>query len=263
MVLKSYIGITGISSYNEAQETLKIYNKFKFNSNTKHILMIGCSLTNKTLEGNSLLNKRYPDFSEIKSIFRLIKNNALTMIHYETTDGEKLSEQVFKIFKDLYDNNICRALQLNVSEPNFNEVKKIKEKLPLLKIVFQLRPEIIKKYSDEEIINLIKLYENSLSYILIDPSCGKGLELNPIESLKFYNLLHINFPNLNLGFAGGLNSDNIKNTIGIIISNLNHSNFSIDAESGLRNKKDELDITKIEKYIQSISNIINSNYLTK
>jgi len=256
MSAKTYIGITGVTSQEESSKLLDVFTTVNHNNLTKHTIMAGVLLTNDTLSGIKSSNKRYPDFSDVKSIFSVIKNKALAMIHYETSNPDKLAEQVSQIFEEFYDLNLCKAIQLNMAKPNPNEVKKIKNKFPQLKIVFQLRPEIINSLSYQEIANIINEYGDSLSYILIDPSCGTGLEFDPKKSLELYNFLTRNFPKITFGFAGGLNGTNLKEKIIPIINSIGNSNFCIDVESGVRNIQDELDFSKVEAYLRSAYSIL-------
>jgi phosphoribosylanthranilate isomerase len=61
---------------------------------------------------------------------------------------------------------------------------------------------------------------------------------------------------LSLGFAGGLNPQNIDTKIGTLVECLPSKNFSIDIESGVRDDEDNLDLPKVKDYIEKSSKLL-------
>ena len=81
--------------------------------------------------------------------------------------------------------------------------------------------------------------------VLFDPSGGKGLEpfrwpCPPYET--------------KVGFAGGINPENVERVIGEIVQACGRSDFWIDMESGVRTE-DRLDLVKVESVLKTVANI--------
>jgi len=272
-MIKPYVGLTGINTRIEAQIAAEEFIKSGFSNESSHIPMFGILMSYRTLNDISpkelkTPNIRYPNWRPIKSRMKELAKHGLPMIHYATKEKDTLPEQVKKIFKELfhdgnlYNENICRAIQLNIVWPKPIHLEEIVKALPELSITFQLSSKAQADYSPQEIAEKISPYKDFISYVLIDPSGGKGKEFDTDKSFNIYNAIKEKFPSLVLGFAGGLTGDNIKEKCSSLISKIG-KNFCIDAEGGLRVQEsyldeqytDDLDLEKMRKYISASGEI--------
>jgi phosphoribosylanthranilate isomerase len=268
-MIKPYVGLTGINTRIEAQIAAEEFTKAGFSNESSHIPMYGVLMSYRTL--NDILPKelktpniRYPNWRPIKSRMKELAKQGLPMIHYTTKEKDTLPGQIKKIFKELfhdgnlYDENICRAVQLNIVWPKPGHLEEIVKEFPELNITFQLSSRAQADYSPQEIAEKLSPYKDFISYLLIDPSGGRGEEFDINKSLNIYNALKEKFPSLVLGFAGGLTGDNVKEKCSGLISKVG-KDFCIDAEGGLRVREscldeqynDDLDLEKVRKYISA------------
>lgn len=138
---KPYVGITGLINPTEIEETINAFHNFGFFMDTNHIPMIGFLMSYRTLNDIppkklSTPNIKYLNWRLLKPRMKEVNGQALNMIHYATKEMQSLSEQVIKMFSELYNDNnlyetgICRAIQLNLKWPNPKSLEKILKVLP-------------------------------------------------------------------------------------------------------------------------------------
>ncbi len=262
MVNKKYIGITGPVNVRETKEICKKFYEAGYSMESSHIPMIGFLISHKTLNNKEFKNRRYPSVNTLTDLLKATDNKVLTMIHYNSKEISTLSNQVERIFEGIYENNLCRAIQLNIPWPDINQVSNIIKKYPDMKIVFQASNKIMNEKTPNQIVQGIKEYGDLVSYVLIDPSGGRGIPFDLESSINIYSELKEHCSNLVLGFAGGFNGKNVSSRLRKIIQKINENDFCIDAEGGLRDKitlaygDDLLNIKKVSEYIQSSSLIL-------
>lgn len=224
---------------------------------TRHIPMIGITVSYETLNGQPGINKRYPAFSDVPKMLDAAGDNVLTMIHYDSRQEDTLAEQLNKIFREVK----CRAVQLNIPWPDVKQIKRAKYIFPDLKIVLQLSREMMQGRSPDEIASKMNQYGDSVSYVLIDPSGGSGIPFAPQDIVPIFLKLKEK-TNLTLGFAGGFDGDNVGKRVQQLINLTGTDMFCIDAESGLRDKfsdsygDDILNLDKVRNYLQASSIIL-------
>jgi phosphoribosylanthranilate isomerase len=226
-----------------------------------HIPMVGFLVSHKTLNGEFVRNKRYPPVSLLPYMMRESRGKVLNMIHYNSRKVDSLSEQVSKLFDGIYENRLCQAIQLNIHWPDIRQVKKIKDKYPDMRIVFQSSAEAMRGSTPREIARGIARYEDLLSYVLIDPSGGRGDLFDSESSVALYSELKDKCPDLTVGFAGGLNGDNATRELERIVSRVG-GDICVDVESGVRIPissiygDDFLDISKSRKFLEAVSSVL-------
>lgn len=260
MKQKPYVGVTGPVSIKEVRGICREFSEASYNMNTPHTPMLGFLASYKTLNGQPTPNRRYPSVNSIPELLKE-SSNVLTMIHYNSKEMSTLSEQVSKLFAGIYDERLCRSLQLNIVWPDACQVRMIKDKFPEMQIVFQASHKAMEGKSPKEIAEGIKNYNGCLSYVLIDPSGGRGLPFDLESSLALYSELN-ELDNLTVGFAGGFSGENAAKRLEELIKKTGSSSFCIDAEGGLRDKitdgygDDLLNMGKVREYLQSASAIL-------
>lgn len=264
MSLRDYIGVAGVTTRNEARMIIDLYVKFCKN-NLKiddyemivNDLSLGVLVSYKTLKnGMHPSNVRYPKLCEIPEILKEGKGKCFNVLHYNSRNPT-FSDEIFDLleYKNIFKEGLVQGIQLNISNPALSEIKKIKKKYSDLKIILQFRKP---KQTDEELDRCIIEEYSSIDYILIDSSGGRGKKIDTEYASDIYRKLTKHRVNYRVGFAGGLNPNNLEE----ILYNLNYSignYFSFDAESGLRNEFNELDLKKVEEFFRYYSLHLNTH----
>jgi phosphoribosylanthranilate isomerase len=250
-----YIGVTGLTTLNEVTSTLKYFNAARYKG-CLHVPMLGFLVSYKCLEyGFNPGDRKHPKLRDLSALLSEAKKdtNAFVTIHYYTKNTSQLYEEISKVLKlnDIYERELCDGVQLNSVWPPKEEVLKIKENFPRLKIILQLPGGATNGMSAQQVSNKVKNDYPYVEHVLIDPSGGKGQPFDINRSTEIYNALKSTGFNGNVGFAGGLCGENV----GAIISMLPSTGISIDAEGGLRDKlSDEsgdsvLNLEKVKTYV--------------
>ena len=267
MKAKPYVGVTGICGFFEMQQICDAFSKAGYSWETQHIPMTGVLISYKTLNGENTTNKRYPLIQNVPGILSAGCGSALTMIHYNSRELATLADQIGKIFntRGLYRNNLCRALQLNVNwlELKQKQVEMIKEMFPEMQIVLQASKEVIDDKTPTQIAESVRKYGNSIDYVLIDPSRGRGQSFDTERPVQIYQELQSHCPDLIIGFAGGFDGKNVGVRTSELVNLTGTDNFCIDAEGGLRDKlsdkygDDLFNGKKINSYLQGVSRVLS------
>lgn len=241
--MRPYIGIAGVTSRIEAELALGRFRKYAETSDVERKLMIGALVSLKTLyEKKNKYPNRYPDVSKLPDIFYNRHDDALNIIHYSTDEYETLYAQLLALHH--LAGEYLDGFQLNVVWPDFEEIALYKTKYPNKKIILQVGR---RAFNDKEFTDKIKEYDGLIDYVLIDPSGGKGLPFWKINAVKYLMTVENTFPKINLALAGRIGPDSLKFVAPLLDD---FPNLSIDAESGLRNEGDHLDMEKVEEYIK-------------
>ena len=257
MKSRPYVGITGPTSPDEVSDLITAFHDAGYCMETPHIPMLGFLVSHKTLNESLTPNQRYPRIWLLPSLLQEAGPGVLRMIHYNSKETDTLAEQVAKLFRELYDPGLCRALQLNIVWPPVTQVKQIKEQFPEMEIVFQASRRTFEGQSPQEFAKRVKDYRDAINYVLLDPSGGSGQEFDLPRSVALYSELKDQMPQITLGFAGGLTGDNVAEKAARIQKQTRDHDFSIDAEGGLRDKisatygDDLLNIKKCRHYLKS------------
>ncbi len=262
MTDKPYIGVTGPATVQETIDVCQAFDDAGCTMESDHIPMIGFLVSFRTLYGCGITNKRYPQIDDIPELLKATDGNAFTMIHYNSRELRSLCTQVEHIFLRMYGLDICRSVQLNIPWPPVDQVAGIKEGLPGIKIVLQLSHKAIEGLNGEQIADRVFQYKDLVSYVLIDPSGGRGIEFDLESSAFIYAWLRNRTPELKIGFAGGFTGLNVESRVNNLIEKIHTDDFCIDAEGGLRDKvsdqygDDNLNIEKVREYIQAASKVL-------
>ena len=108
--------------------------------------------------------------------------------------------------------------------------------------------ELIVQQHDAENITLYTETRNYNYYevtVLLDASGGRGID-TPLKVLKV---------NSKVGYAGGINPDNVADKLSFLLQNVRMGEFWIDMESGVRTD-DWFDIDKVWKVLEICQPII-------
>lgn len=143
-----------------------------------------------------------------------------------------------------YYNFLFDRVQLNVAPLSFPGI----QSSPLSAPSF-CKELIIQQRSTME-IDVYKAMANKRNYvsILFDQSGGRGIGLDK-------SALKLN-PFIKAGYAGGINPDNVADTLIHLFNKANHP-FWIDTESGVRTR-DYLDLEKVYKLLTNAKEVIDN-----
>lgn len=259
---KAYVGITGPVNIQETRDICKEFSEAGYSMESPHIPMIGFLISYKTLNGQPTGNKRYPPANTLLNLLQATNGQVLTMVHYNSREIDTLSNQVAQIFDGVYEKGLCKAIQLNIVWPDINQVARIKEQYPDMQVVFQASHKATDGKTPNQIAQGVRNYGDSISYVLIDPSSGRGMPFDLESSVAIYSELREKCSDLTIGFAGGFTGENVALRLNEILQKIGESNFCIDAEGGLRDKitsaygDDLLNIEKVRGYLQSTSSVL-------
>lgn len=258
---KPYIGVTGATKKKEVDHLLETIAFAGISKETNHIPMIGFLVSQKTLfdQGWSVFssNLRYPLALSLPNLLRRSVDFAFNTVHYNTQDKTTLKEQIEVLLKGLRGEGLCHGIQFNIAWPEVDQLKAIKDKNPDLALIFQLSNKAMKGKSQEELLFLLSIYKNIVSYVLVDPSGGRGVSFAEKEIAPIVSSFQKEFPEITIGVAGGFTGENVEERIKSLTQKLGNNNFSIDAEGGLRDKitknygDDIYSREKVEGYIKN------------
>ena len=260
MTEKPYIGITGPVLPHEVDLIINEFQKADITFDSPHIPqipMLGFLVSYKTLNDLPTKNRRYPNFENLRFLLEQANNRVFTTVHYNTRDKENLANEVSRVFEGIYEDGLCRGIQLNVVWPSLDQIRQIKREFPDMKIIFQGNQKVLSSGTPQEVVRRIKEYQSDVSYLLIDPSGGRGKEFDIDSSVDIYQELKEQIPDLMTGFAGGFTGDNVIDRTETLINKIKTSKFSIDAEGGLRDKispaygDDLLNPQKVNGYVSN------------
>lgn len=254
---RPYVGVTGLSSRLEVAKTLyKGFSQTNLSIESERIPMIGFLVSLKTLNRLPTENLRYPNIKILRELWQESKYFAFNTVHYNTQETKALSEQVITIFaQGIYDRDYLQGLQFNMKWPDRHELLKVKRVMPDLKIIISVFGGILKESTPQEVAQKIESYGLLVDYLLLDPSGGHGKTFEAKEVVPYFQSLRDKFPNLALGVAGGFTGENVGSRVRELILELGITDFSIDAEGGLRDKvspKYGDDLFNLEKTVSYI-----------
>lgn len=233
---KPYISVTGVTNLEEAKILADTFNHC-LSAQSSHQGAVGFLVNSYTLEGFNRKPSRFPNSAQLPDLLAETGDTVLNIIHYNTKNREELAGQVKELFgARLYQDKLCRVLQLNVRWPDVHQVETIKLALPELQIILPITPRILRRQSKEEIAERVGEYENLIDFILIDPSGGRGTTFEAGWVAPYYRLLKYYYPEKQVIMAGGFNENNLRLRLAQITQALMSGEFGIDAESGLRDK---------------------------
>ncbi|MFA6461950.1 MAG: hypothetical protein WCV90_06825 [Candidatus Woesearchaeota archaeon] len=247
---KPYVGITGFKRIEEIEGVNRIVRE-EFSSSPYQV-MFGYLCSEKRLANLEQEGKLSPALSHLPKVISAADPSVLTMIHYHSTNKENLAQQVERVFTrdNIYSSGSCQSLQLNVDWPPLNEVERIITLFPEMKIVLQLPQRAMEGRSISEIADLASTYAPFIAYTLVDPSGGKGKEIDlPFVKELVYSLQE-KMPQVNHGFAGGFCAENIEERLALFPKGI-----SFDAQGKIRSETG-LDLDKCTLYLKTASRFV-------
>lgn len=249
---KPYIGVTGIAAEPDARTVAEIFQQYLNNHDT-HEGMAGFLIS------QNILNKgtEHPKLKLLPVLLQTTGKTGQNCIHYIPYDSTSLGQQVNELFSinEIYNRKLSRTIQLNMRRsdpwPSTNALDKMKDKFPDLNVILQLNAQILDHESQPDIANQLKERKELIDYVLIDPSGGKGIAIDPSTVVRFYRISRHVLPDKPVIFAGGFDNNNVVKLLQILNNLLRTNKFGIDAQSGLRqNNNGSLSPENVDKYVK-------------
>ncbi|MDE2020757.1 MAG: hypothetical protein KGJ13_10510, partial [Patescibacteria group bacterium] len=168
-----------------------------------------------------------------------LNEDIFTVVHFTSKVPDVIYDSVVKIMRlgGMYEKGLCKGLQVN---NNFGKITPgimagIKATYPKLKIILQIQEDALAVMDTDQIIAELKRFNDIADYTLVDPSGGKGQEMDVRSGIRLANAIRKN-TNIGAALAGGLSQSNIERIVQELAAGLGTDNFSIDAEGGLRDR---------------------------
>lgn len=240
-----YSGICDVYSPEEARAMAEELRRNRKNPNRK--VMIGV-MTHPIVLNPDLpvpqkvreeVSKEFPTTEEIAGGFT-DDPDVLNTIHYADLygpNGPWKTQESPNLFENLelcvkHGGKNLHAIQLDVTLPNPNEIKKFKEKHPSIAIILQIGKFAFKEVDNDPQKMVDRLREYGwIDFVLLDKSMGKGLGMDSEGLLPFLRLIKKELPYLGLAVAGGLGPDSLD-LLNPIAEEF--PDIAIDAQGGLK-----------------------------
>ena len=255
MERKPYIGITGFNHQSQIQQI-----SLETAGMSDSYFMAGVLASDKSLQGLPTRHPhRYPPVADIGSIF--IDPTHLNLIHYHTDTpvAASLFSQMLRVRRSGLPH--CHGLQLNVTWPARAALYAYKHRFPDDVLVLQCGKEALAEvglYSGKitelsalaDLADRIALYGDSIDYVLLDASGGENRLVDVSLTRACLTALYERNVYPLLGFADGLTAETLSYVAGTGLFS-EFPDVSIDAEGGLRDEEDRLDMTKAIRYYRT------------
>lgn len=114
--------------------------------------------------------------------------------------------------------------------------------------------EVIMQMANTEALReWLQYTEKPLPHVsyLLDASGGRGID-TPINIFD-------DDPNIRVGYAGGMNADNVGGKLQQLLDHRSYAEFWIDMESGVRDADDWLDLDKVEQVLKVCDPLIKEH----
>ena len=240
---KSYIGVTGGTTIEVANSLLGV---MPVESN--RLLMIGVLVSSKTAKG--LQNKRPNRYQKIECVKGIFPSHskALNLIHYHTKEPETLKDQLVTLVKS--GGSRLHGFQLNVAWPPPGPLREFRMEYPFVQMVLQIgnRAFELIEHSPQRLARKVATeYSDFVDYILLDPSGGEGKAMDTEIARSYLEALGAKDMDIGLGVAGGLSPATLHLAEPLL---KDFPELSIDAEGGLRDGEDRLNVPLTQEYIR-------------
>ncbi|MBI5153573.1 MAG: hypothetical protein HZA36_03905 [Parcubacteria group bacterium] len=217
-ILESYSGVCDVYSPEEARAMAGELRKERKNPDRK--VMIGVMTHPLALHPDRGIG--IPECDGVREVFPTRENLAggfiddpdvLNTVHYADLYGPNKGKDIFENLELVvtYGDEYLHAIQIDVTWPNPNEIKKFKEKNKNIAIILQVGKFALKEVGGDhrEVANRLREYGDSIDYALLDMSMGQGKGMETEGLLPLLRTIRKELPGLGLAVAGGLGPDSV------------------------------------------------------
>lgn len=222
------------------------------------MLMLGVLASYKTLHGTKTKYPfRYPAIEDIGNTFVDAPSRVLNLIHYHTDHVGSILAQMYEVTR--YGGPHVHGIQLNMAWPQRWKLDAHKNRHDGQVIVMQCGRKALEQCGLQQgsdfslsalasFVRRVASYKDSVDYVLLDMSGGNNLPLDPSFLQTCLTALYAQGLSPMLGIAGGLTAETLAAVAALL--SLFHD-LSIDAEGGLRDEFDHLDMVKAIRYLRT------------
>lgn len=231
-----YIGITDFWTKQQALDMLAVFDKFNKKENRK--LMIGIMMSYKTLND---LPTKWKDIwiskDEIANVFP-DHPSAFNTLHYADYDGIDLLRNLLDATS--YCGSHLHAIQLDMIWPEPNDVLAYRLRYPDVKIVLQINSKAFEQIDNDpaKLVERLSFYEDSVDYVLLDKSGGKGIGMDADFLRPFIH--ELSKTKIKVAVAGGLGPNTLHRVEPL---KKEYPFLSMDAQGQLKFNGDPLGMT--------------------
>ncbi|MBI2056447.1 MAG: hypothetical protein HYT37_03620 [Candidatus Sungbacteria bacterium] len=246
---KPYIGITGFTSREEVETLQNIIP-----AESGHQFMVGVLLSLNMLRGQAIFSNRDPLPGRIAEIFGN-DPNTLNLIHYHSKEHKTLAQQLFEA--TMLGGENMHGFQLNMAWPSPWEIDHYRMRFPEKVIVLQIgRRAFAMCDNDPEAVagKICEEYGGLTDYVLLDRSGGHNQLLDTADVRRYLLAFMCRGIAMRYVVAGGLTPHTLD-TIRLLIQEFPY--LSIDAEGGLRDANNMLDLFFAREYLRQASMVFN------
>lgn len=245
-MLKHYVGVTGITSAKEGTSVLNCFARAGFSMIGRHVPMVGVLISPRNLDPE-WHSYRYAKFGDFPSIIKSCEKKCFLTLHVDAKSKDDWKGDFCKLLDNLPLEGVD-GFQINVMHPEPSQLRDLRSKYPGKAIIFQYNKDFTSKDVSSAMQDMDK-YEGLFDFVLIDPSRGRGEQIDMERSMEHRDALVARYGKL-VGFAGGFNPENIEGIVESLVERIG-TDFSIDVETGVRNEKEELDIGLVLEYLMA------------
>lgn len=237
----AYIGVTGFMSRAEVDAAVGTMR-----AESTRLLMVGvlASAKNVFRQEEVKFPNRYPNVGAYRALF-CDSPRVLNLIHFATDDPPSLFVHFARLC--IRGGRFLDGFQLNMVWP---DPARIRDQFfdRDMRVVLQIGRQAALRYDNDpdKIARAIDPYKGVVTDILFDESGGKGVPFNGKFATRCLQFIRDRHPDLGLGIAGGLSGSTVRRLEPIVSE---FPEISIDAEGGLRTKRDHLDLEKVQAYL--------------
>ncbi len=234
-----YVGVTGFMTRAEVETAIAKFDT-RQGLRAKRLLMVGVLVSNKTLSG--VTNKwphRYPRYQDLSELM-LPHRRVVNLIHFATDDKDHLTDHMNAL--RTHGGPDLDGFQLNIPWP---DPKRIVTGFPRMVLQIGARAMEMEGNDPDRIADRLNGYRGCITEVLIDASSGHGIPLDLQKTEGYLRAIVKKHPTLGIGIAGGLpgvSLDRLKDLVRAFPF------VSIDAESGLRDANDHLEMKSVNDY---------------
>jgi hypothetical protein len=247
-----YIGVSGIT---DASHAAALAATSRFDRPT----MLGVLVSPGTLAGkpSRMFPKRYPRADSIASLFP-DHDGVLNCVHLSGCTGANLRECLLEVEK--VSGPRLDAIQINCgfwprmsTLASWRKAKRSRSQPPLL--ILQISGRCLPRENGDMSRAAARAarYSKIVDHLLFDQSNGQGLSLDLERASEFATLVREQetAASLGIGFAGGFKPANAYLATTLLARGFGDQ-FSVDAESGLRDDGDDFALDSALAYVRDV-----------
>lgn len=157
-------------------------------------------------------------------------------------EGPGKAKEAPNVFKNLelcvkHGGEYLHAIQLDITWPQPNEIKKFQEKHPTILIILQVGKSALEEVNSDpqKVVDQLREYGDSIDHVLLDMSMGKGKGMEAGGLLPLLRIIQKELPDLGLAVAGGLGPDR-ENLLELKSIAKEFPDISFDAQGNVKTK---------------------------